>query len=174
MLRAKMPAAITGRTLVANDPARTRFVLGFLFSEDGSRVALIQKNRPAWQAGALNGLGGKIESGEKPLDAMNREFREEAGVYVGLWERFAELYGSDFEVIVFRAFSDACVAQVQQAGDEVVEVIGISAAMALPHISNLAWLIPLACDRGVEPKKNIGPRLVVALYDGALMQEDAA
>lgn len=59
-----------------------RYVLGFLFSEDGSRVLLIWKNRPAWQAGKLNGIGGKIEDGEQPLDAMKREFVEET-LFVG-------------------------------------------------------------------------------------------
>lgn len=173
MFRVAIPAAITGRTLVANDPARARFVLGFLFSEDGARVAAIIKKRPAWQAGALNGLGGKIEPGEKPLDAMNREFREEAGVYVGLWTRFAELYGKDFEIIVFRAFSDASLHRVHTAGDESVVVIPIADALAEPRLSNLSWLIPLALDHGTEPGKDLGPHLVVALYDGALLQEPA-
>ena len=38
------------------------YVLGFLFSPDCKRVALIIKNRPDWQAGFLNGIGGKIDS----------------------------------------------------------------------------------------------------------------
>jgi hypothetical protein len=58
-------------------PVKDRYVLGFVFSEDSSRVLLVWKNRPAWQAGKLNGIGGKIEAGETPLQAMQREFREE-------------------------------------------------------------------------------------------------
>lgn len=166
------PIAASGRSIVPNDPARTRFVLGFLFSEDGTRIAVINKNRPAWQAGAINGLGGKIEAGEKPLDAMNREFREEAGVFVGLWDRFAELYGTDFEVVVFRAFSDACLHRVSTVGDERVEVMPIRDALATRHISNLSWLLPLALDRGTKPTADLGPRLVVGLYDAALLDDD--
>lgn len=56
-----------------------RYVLGFVFNHDASKVLLIQKNRPAWQAGKFNGLGGKIEGQESPLLAMVREFREETG-----------------------------------------------------------------------------------------------
>ena len=60
-------------------PPKKTYVAGFLFSPDRSRVLLIRKNRPAWQAGKLNGLGGKIEPGETPPQAMRREFREEQG-----------------------------------------------------------------------------------------------
>lgn len=55
------------------------YVLGFMFNEDESKVLLIMKNRPAWQAGKLNGVGGKIEAGETPIQAMEREFAEETG-----------------------------------------------------------------------------------------------
>lgn len=58
-------------------PVKHRYVVGFLFSEDESRVLLVLKNRPAWQEGKLNGVGGKIEAGETPLQAMEREFKEE-------------------------------------------------------------------------------------------------
>ena len=40
------------------------YVAGFLFSYDLKRVALIQKTKPAWQAGRHNAVGGKIEEGE--------------------------------------------------------------------------------------------------------------
>lgn len=66
-----------------------RFVLGFLFSEDGSRVLLVWKNRPAWQNGKLNGVGGKIEPGETPLQAMKREFLEET-YFVGYTNKSAD------------------------------------------------------------------------------------
>ena len=58
------------------------YVVGFLFDEDARRyhktghgnVVLIEKNRPAWQAGRLNGVGGHIEIGETPDEAISREF----------------------------------------------------------------------------------------------------
>lgn len=57
----------------------SRYVLGFRYCESDG-VLLIQKNRPEWQAGLWNGLGGKINDGERPIDAMVREFNEESGL----------------------------------------------------------------------------------------------
>lgn len=57
------------------------YVLGFAFHPYHHSVLLITKNRPQWQAGLLNGIGGRVESTDKTLeDAMVREFREETGV----------------------------------------------------------------------------------------------
>jgi hypothetical protein len=41
--------------------AVVEYVVGFAFDTDG-RVALIRKNRPEWQAGRLNGIGGHVEA----------------------------------------------------------------------------------------------------------------
>ncbi len=56
------------------------YVAGFLFEPYMERVVLIQKEKPTWQKGRLNGVGGKMELGETPLQAMQREFREETGL----------------------------------------------------------------------------------------------
>jgi len=56
------------------------YVCGFAFSEGGKFVYLIEKNRPAWQVGCLNGIGGGVDEGEEPIQAIVREFEEEAGV----------------------------------------------------------------------------------------------
>jgi 8-oxo-dGTP diphosphatase len=66
-----------------------KYVVGFLIS--GSLVSLIKKNRPEWQKGKINGIGGKIEKGETPEQAMKREFYEEAGIRINKWKRFAVL-----------------------------------------------------------------------------------
>lgn len=58
------------------------YVLGFAFTLDKERVALIQKERPEWQKGRYNGIGGKCEPLEVPSDAMEREFMEETGVRI--------------------------------------------------------------------------------------------
>lgn len=41
------------------------------------KLALLTKKYPDWQAGYLNGIGGKIEAGERPREAMYREAEEE-------------------------------------------------------------------------------------------------
>ena len=76
------------------------YVLGFLFDIAGESVVLIQKTKPAWQAGRFNAVGGKIEAGELPSQAMQREFKEEAGLDIGVWEHTATLAGTDWRVYV--------------------------------------------------------------------------
>jgi len=58
----------------------TRYVVGFAFSPDYSWVLLLREAKPPWQAGRLNGVGGKIEAGETAQQAMAREFAEEVGI----------------------------------------------------------------------------------------------
>jgi 8-oxo-dGTP diphosphatase len=77
-----------------------RAVVGFLFDNRGN-VLLIEKNSPAWQKGRLNGIGGKIESGETPLQAMTREFYEEAGARVTSWRQFCTMTGDSYELFYF-------------------------------------------------------------------------
>ena len=121
------------------------YVAGFLFSFDRRRVLLIQKNRPRWQAGKLNGVGGKIEAGETPLDAMRREFREEAGIDGLTWEEFATLGGPDFKVHFFAAFGDQ-ISTARQTTDECLIVARVTTIQTLAVIPNLRVLIPLALD----------------------------
>ena len=128
------------------------YVCGFLFSPDRARVLLIRKNRPAWQAGKLNGVGGKIEAGETPHQAMRREFREEAGVDLpeARWQHVITLSGADdagaghgWAGHFFRGFGD--VDNVTALTDEPLEV---HAVRSLPEhvIPNLRWMIPLMLD----------------------------
>ena len=49
-------------------------------SQPGEKVLLVEKDRPAWQSGKLNLVGGKIEEGETPEQAALRELKEEAGL----------------------------------------------------------------------------------------------
>lgn len=54
-----------------------RYVLGFYFREE--EVLLVRKSSPPWQKGRWNGVGGHVEVGETPQQAMRRAFKEEAG-----------------------------------------------------------------------------------------------
>lgn len=44
-------------------------------------ILLIEKQRPDWQKGRFNLVGGKIEEGETPKQAAIREFSEEAKIF---------------------------------------------------------------------------------------------
>lgn len=127
-----------------------KYVVGFMFDDLGERVLLIRKNRPDWQAGKANGVGGKIEEGEMPLAAMTREFEEETGVKTDttMWDCFALMSGfdfHDFEIYFFRAFNTELIFDAITVTDE---VIGRFWVAALPeHVPNLRWLIPMALEK---------------------------
>ena len=123
-----------------------KYVCGFLFSPDRERVLLIRKRRPAWQAGKLNGIGGKVEAGETLPEAMIREFREEAALTVRDWKHVLTLTGADWQGHFFRAFGEIDAARA--VTDEQLE---IHAAARLPHdtIPNLHWMIRMMLDEDV-------------------------
>ena len=127
-----------------------QYVLGFAFEQASAQVALIIKARPAWQAGRLNGIGGKVEPGETALQAMVREFREEADVSteVGEWDLYAVLRGDGFEVFTFRATLDSArFAQLRSCTDEAVVAIPVFSEQLATHpLSNVPWLIAAAQD----------------------------
>ncbi len=92
---------------------KTRYVVGYLFNDDGTAVMLIRKEKPKWQAGCLNGIGGKVEDGECPAKAIEREFLEETGVPCDSWEFTIQLVGPSFEVFYYRAYSSALVQAIR-------------------------------------------------------------
>lgn len=149
------------RTCPASRPVE--YVVGFAFDapvgrrrrEDRSaladaRVLLICKERPAWQAGRWNGVGGHVEEGEPPREAMAREFLEESGLEVrsSAWEPFMVLEGPSWRVHFFRAFG----VPVFQAATVTDERVAPHRVDSLPShaIWNLRWLIPLALDPDVD------------------------
>ena len=68
---------------------------------------LISKKRPTWQAGMLNGIGGKIEPGENPLQAMIRECKEECNLDIEDWVVLKTVsFGKDETLTYFKAYSD--------------------------------------------------------------------
>jgi 8-oxo-dGTP diphosphatase len=126
------------------------YVCGFLFSPDRQRVLLIRKRRPAWQAGKLNGIGGKIEAGETPIEAMRREFREEADLDDRDWQEVLTLSGRDdagsgvaWRGHFFRAFGDIDAARAMT--DETLERHPVR-PLPPDTIPNLHWMIPLMLD----------------------------
>ncbi len=98
-----------------------QYVVGFIFfnseidlsfsgvqlpGENIEHVLLMLKDRPEWQAGKYNGIGGKVEDGEHPLTAMERECYEEAGLRISKWTNFARMDGKDFQIQCYSTFLD--------------------------------------------------------------------
>jgi 8-oxo-dGTP diphosphatase len=129
-----------------------RYVVGFVFSLDCRNVLLIRKNRPVWQAGKLNGIGGEIERNESPAAAMVREFAEECGIILPLkaWSLFASIRDSrgwwvDFFYAKYSEIGDA-----QSLTDEEVELVPVNQIAQAPCLPNLRWLIPMALSMSSE------------------------
>jgi 8-oxo-dGTP diphosphatase len=122
-------------------------VAGFCFDDDRQSVLLILKNTPDWQKGNYNGIGGKIDLGERPLEAMIREFQEVTGLVVLGWNRFCTLEGPGWRVHFFRAFENYDYLNgpltVKSAEGE-IHLLKIQYLMKVPRIRNLDWLIPMA------------------------------
>lgn len=131
-----------------------KYVAGFLFSEDKQEVLLIRKIKPEWQKGLLNGVGGKIEEFDKiPLDAMIREFEEEAGVHITNWKSVVTLMGirdkiQTYSVDFFSAIND----KIYQTEAQTEEALVIADTFNLPEnvIFNLRWLIPFCLDNTLD------------------------
>lgn len=128
----------------------TEYVLGFAFGERKGRpaVLLVQKSSPEWQAGKYNGVGGKIEIGETPIDAMCREFLEETGIGSSEddWTERLIIQGAEWRVIIFkceRSRYPQLARQITKKDRPIVAEVG-----ALPEnvIPNLRWIIPFLMD----------------------------
>lgn len=142
----------------------TNYVLGFAFSEDFKRIALIRKNKPEWQKGKLNGVGGKVEVGETPVMAMAREFQEETG-YSKLifWKHFGLIF-SDKDQYNVDCFS-AKLNNLSELGSPTDETIEIHSTFDLllgyqNCLRNLPWLIGVA----IQNQKFEEPNFICAKY----------
>jgi len=124
--------------------------LGFIFDATLEHVLLVHKNSPAWQAGLINGVGGKVDSDETTLDCMVRECQEETTLEIpaAAWMPVATMIDEDgvnpgLTIAVFVTKFDGAMANAQKNDHEEIEWF--------PHnqipdnvISNLHFLIPLA------------------------------
>jgi 8-oxo-dGTP diphosphatase len=145
----------------------TQYVLGFAFTYDG-QVALIEKNRPAWQAGKWNGIGGHMEPGEDIYEAMAREFQEETGVETPWgWRRVGRMVGEDDKeswAVHVLTITDECVAHVTSMTDEQVELVYLYNVGHRPIQDNLQALI-LMCQIQPSGPSNTYPKFTLDYRD---------
>jgi 8-oxo-dGTP diphosphatase len=125
------------------------YVAGLLFSPDRKHLALIRKSKPHWQAGLYNAIGGKIEPGETPLEAMVREFKEETLIEETSWQLLCILEGTDWKVHFYYSVSDKFLELAERATrgdyDSFDEQPWFFKTHRLPKtIANVPWLIQMA------------------------------
>lgn len=129
---------------------KTQYVVGLAFNAAGDYVALIKKNKPRWQAGLLNGIGGKVELSDGPhVFAMQREFMEETGVITSAadWRHMGKMVGPLFVVDMFVARDDRICHEARTTTEETVIVIPVVDLKRYDCVSNLEWMVWAALDR---------------------------
>lgn len=117
---------------------KNRFVLGLVFHSNRKQIALILKTHPPSQNGLLNGIGGKVESGESDISAMRREFLEETGVNINDWQYFSEFSHTNNVIICYTVIGDF---KIRSTTDELVSWYKISKLASLPTAPKLIVLI---------------------------------
>lgn len=125
------------------------YVVGFCFTMDADSVVLIKKNRPKWQAGLWNGVGGHVEIGETHEQAMIREFQEETGLEVNVWELTAIFGdGETYRVFIYATRDWNARAAVSKTDEEVaihdVKTLILENIDGSTAIFNMSWHLLLA------------------------------
>lgn len=136
------------------------YCLGFMFSPLQGFVVLIEKAKPAWMAGKLNGVGGKVEPGETPYAAMAREFWEETGVHHKEWTFAGQYRMADALCHIYLTYSKSydCVRTTTR---EPVSYYAVESLAGRELVPNLRWLIPFLLDFDSS-----GANSVIATYGG--------
>ncbi len=133
----------------------TEYVLGFLFNKvfdlRDKSVILIQKNKPSFMAGKLNGVGGHVEPGESATYAMTREFKEEAGVENISWHSFGTLtVGNDARIFLYSATNEMAFWAADTSTDERIVKMPLRWLEDSKRMPNLDYLIPLAISNEIR------------------------
>jgi len=133
------------------------YVVGFVFDETKKNVLLINKIKPEWQNGKMNGIGGKIEAFDNtPHTAMSREMEEESGLSIApsTWKPVCIFQGTagDWKVYVFTTTGN--IYDFENKTKERCEVVSVN---NLPDnvIDNLNWVIPMCFDDTVHGNSSV-------------------
>ena len=122
-----------------------RYTVNFLFTPNHDRVWLIEKQKPDWQKGCLNGIGGEIEDDEEPVQCAVREIKEEAGIDIEILDltRVGMMRGlnndkSSFIVHIFTGVTNQILTTQEQ---EEIGLYDVDTIKSYPHIENVPMLI---------------------------------
>ena len=124
-----------------------KFTIAFPFTPDLQHVFLVEKNRPAWQAGHLNGIGGHKKAGESYLACCIREVLEEANIRLCDWRHFGTMTFVDATVKCYAAIlSHGAVPAVKSRTDEPIRQLSLTDVVIHRHrcLSNIPWLVNAA------------------------------
>ncbi len=124
------------------------FTVGFIFDTTRTKVLLVHKQRPAWQKGKQNGVGGKYEPDESPEACIKRETEEETTLVIdeSAWAYVGTIEQDEGDVGVLATVYGGALSDARASGYEDIEWFSVN---ALPQtvVRNLRWLIPLALEK---------------------------
>ena len=142
----------------------TDYVVGLAYDITGEIATLIKKKRPVWQEGLLNGVGGHIEEGEEPYDAMVREFEEETDLFVDDWYHFMTLEIPNGHIFFYRVYLDLNdLTNIKSPTDEQVGLYHVNMLERHGLVPNLDWIVRL----GRYDKDEYEPIFIKASKDTA-------
>jgi 8-oxo-dGTP diphosphatase len=139
------------------------YSLGFVFSRDKKDVLMINKKRPDWQKGKLNGIGGKviIEERENYLICMKRECFEETGLKIkAKWNEIGHIteyrastdsrgyYIQEDRVGIFCCFSNM-IYKAKTTTDEKIEIVSVVNLLKNKKrvVKNIVWIVEFALSK---------------------------
>lgn len=141
-------------------------VVGFLFANN--QVLLIEKGRPANykgagrpadQVGYLNGVGGVVKDGETAVECLVRKTAAETNISTvpSQWIPFHEHQDGNATII----FAKAVLTPKQLSGacsptDEHVGLFDVDRIFNQKVLSNIHWLVAMACDEKHNYSISIG------------------
>lgn len=127
-------------------PEKIRYCCGALYDTTLNLVVLIRKETPEFQRGFYNMIGGKLEAGETPIQAMIREFKEEANLTIIDWKPFCVFNSEECEISYFYSTINAeKFVDIKSLTAEQVVIWSISKGQhTLPLMANLDWAIPMS------------------------------
>ena len=143
-----LPSRISSvcRTIV--DMNQKKYTIGLLFNNDLSKILLVHKEKPEWQKGKINAVGGKFENGETGLDCIVREVREETSLNTDahMWSHIGTLYQDFGDMEVFGCIYKGEESDAQKNDHEDIEWFSVD-NIPTNIMENLRWIIPLTLDK---------------------------
>lgn len=137
------------------------YCLGFVVDPTGERVLLMEKRRPSWQAGRLNGIGGKVEGEETGVEAMVRECQEETGLDLSAdaWTSLGAIAFEGGQVHVYVATGN--VDDAQALTDEPMRPVKLADAVngLYPLVDSVQEILIKIHEQTPKPALKSGPRL---------------
>ena len=135
--------------------SKNKMTVGFIFNNDLSKVLLIKKNRPEWQDGFLNGVGGHMRPLEENRNDFEacwiREVKEETDLRIDKSNitRIGRIFSTNNGIIVVMyayrlSKSEESTYKCEQMTDEEITWFNVDDLPKLKTIANLQHLIPLA------------------------------